>query len=145
MPINDQYFDELKEGENPVLAHKAKQAGIMFGARNGEAFQEVSFKPVYNSLLEDSYGLLNGAEINLFEGKVRHYDGRDKWVLQELNLLGIKSLAGADAMFSPLSYDIKVGYRELFEPSRVKTAGLWCWKPAWGRAMHWESILCYMQ
>ena len=73
-----QYFDELKEGENPVLAHKAKQAGIMFGARNGEAFQEVSFKPVYNSLLEDSYGLLNGAEINLFEGKVRHYDARDK-------------------------------------------------------------------
>lgn len=118
-----QYFDELKEGENPVLAHKAKQAGITFGARNGEAFQEVSFKPVYNSLLEDSYGLLNGAEINLFEGKVRHYDARDKWVLQELNLLGIKSLAGADAMFSPLSYDIKVGYRELFDAKSDEDSG----------------------
>lgn len=118
-----QYFDELKEGENPVLAHKAKQAGIMFGARNGEAFQEVSFKPVYNSLLEDSYGLLNGAEINLFAGKVRHYDARDKWGLQEFDLLGIKSLAGADAMFQPLSYDIKVGYRELFDAKSGEDSG----------------------
>ena len=118
-----QYFDELKEGENPVLAHKARQGGAVFGARNGEVFQEISFKPVYNSLLEDSYGLLNGAEINLFEGKIRHYDSRDKLVLQELNLLGIKSLAGADAMFAPLSYDIKAGYRELFDAKKGKDSG----------------------
>ncbi len=118
-----QYFDELKEGENPVEAHKAKQVGTIFGDRNGETFQEIDFKPVYNSLLDDSYGLLFGAEINLLEGKVRHYDSRDKWVLQELNLLSIKSLAGADAMFAPLSYDIKFGYRELFDARAGEDSG----------------------
>lgn len=118
-----QYFDELKEGENPVDAHKAKQVALTFGNRNGESFQEISFKPVYNSLLDDSYGLLFGAEINLLDGKIRHYDSRNKWVLNELNLLSIKSLAGADAMFAPLSYDIKFGYRELFDAKTGEDSG----------------------
>lgn len=118
-----QYFDELKEGENPVDAHKAKQVALTFGNRNGESFQEISFKPVYNSLLDDSYGLLFGAEINLLDGKIRHYDSRNKWVLNELNLLSIKSLAGADAMFAPLSYDIKFGYRELFDAKTGDDSG----------------------
>ncbi len=119
-----QYFDDLKEGENPVLAHKAWQAGVLFGSRNGEMFQELGLKPLYNSLLDDSYGLLNGAEINMFEGKVRHYDARDKLVLQEFNLLEIKSLAGVDAMFMPLSYDIKAGYRELFNAKSGEDSGV---------------------
>lgn len=118
-----QYFDELKDGENPVDAHKAKQVAMAVGSRNGENFQEISFKPVYNSLLDDSYGLLFGAEINLLDGKLRHYDARDKWVLQEFNLLSIKSLAGADAMFAPLSYDIKFGYRELFDARTGEDSG----------------------
>ena len=118
-----QYFDELKEGENPVEAHKAKQVGAILGYRNGEGFQEIGFKPVYTSLLDDSYGLLKGAEINLLDGKIRHYDSRNKWELSEFNFLSIKSLAGADAMFAPLSYDIKFGYRELFDAKTGDDSG----------------------
>ena len=118
-----QYFDELKEGENPVEAHKAKQVGAILGYRNGDGFQEIGFKPVYTSLLDDSYGLLKGAEINLLDGKIRHYDSRNKWELSEFNLLSIKSLAGADAMFAPLSYDIKFGYRELFDAKTGDDSG----------------------
>ena len=118
-----QYFDELKEGENPVEAHRAKQVGAILGYRNGDGFQEIGFKPVYTSLLDDSYGLLKGAEINLLDGKIRHYDSRNKWELSEFNLLSIKSLAGADAMFAPLSYDIKFGYRELFDAKTGDDSG----------------------
>ncbi len=118
-----QYFDELKAGENPVEAHKAKQVGAILGYRNGEGFQEIGFKPVYTSLLDDSYGLLKGAEINLLDGKIRHYDSRNKWEISEFNLLSIKSLAGADAMFAPLSYDIKFGYRELFDAKTGDDSG----------------------
>ena len=118
-----QYFDELKQGENPVEAHKAKQVGAILGYRNGEGFQEIGFKPVYTSLLDDSYGLLKGAEINLLDGKIRHYDSRNKWEVSEFNLLSIKSLAGADAMFAPLSYDIKFGYRELFDAKTGDDSG----------------------
>lgn len=115
-----QYFDELKDGENPIKSHKNRQFGFGVGFRNGEAFQEISFKPLYNSLMEDSYGLLKGAEINLFDTKIRHYDNHDKYVLDELNLLKIRSLSGVDVMFSPFSYDIKLGIERVFETEKGK-------------------------
>ena len=121
-----QYFDELKEGKNPVKAHKAKQAGINFGAKNGKMFQELAFKPVYNSLMDDSFGLLKGAEINMLHTKIRHYDAQNKYVLQDVNLLHVKSLSGVDAMFSPFSFEIDVAVRRQFNPKTQKdyTAGV---------------------
>ncbi len=115
-----QYFDELKEGKNPVEAHKARQFGMNFGNRNGSAFQEVSFKPVYSSLLDDSYGLLKGAEINMVDMAFRHYDIKDKYVFDDLNLLHVKSLSGVDVMFSPFSFEIDIAIRRLFNPKTTK-------------------------
>ena len=112
---NKLFFEELKDGENPIKAHEPNQLSLSVGFRNGEAFEEIGFKPLYNSLMDNSYGLLKGAEINLFEGKLRHYDNDDKYVLDEFNLLGIRSLSGANEMFSPFSYDIKFGYKEVFD------------------------------
>lgn len=113
-----QYFDELKEGENPVLAHKAGQVGVMFGARNGDIFQEVSIKPAYTSLTDDSFGLLRGAEINMMATKFRYYDEQNKLLLDEFNLLNIKSLASSDIMFSPLSYEIDAAIRRIFDAKK---------------------------
>ena len=115
-----QYFDELKEGKNPAQAHEAKQAGLLFGARNGGAFQEIVFKPVYNSLMEDSYGLLKGAEINMMETRIRHYDRQNKYVLEQLRMLHVKSLSGCDVMFKPISFEIDVGINRLFNPKTEK-------------------------
>lgn len=120
---NTQYFEELKEGENPLYTHKSKNVGISFGAKNGEMFQEIVYKPSYNSLMEDSYGMLKGAEINLFETKIRHYDDKDKYVLDEFNLLSIKSLSGVDVMFKPLSYDIGLKYKEMYNPKNDESTG----------------------
>lgn len=110
-----QYFDELKTGQNPVEAHEAMQAGAMVGVKNGEAFQALSFKPVYNSLTEDSYGLLKGAEINMMSGEIRHYDRQKKYVLERLDVMQIKSFSGRDVMFSPLSFEINMGLDRLFD------------------------------
>lgn len=110
-----QYFDELKEGHNPVEAHEAKQVGVLFGVRNGQAFQEIDFKPVYNSLTDDSYGLLKGAEINMLDAKIRHYDNQNKYVLHKLDLLRIKSLSGRDMMFKPFSFEINAAVSRLFD------------------------------
>ena len=120
---NKQFFEELKEGENPILAHQAGQVSLGLGFRNGDAFQEIGFKPLYNTLMDNSYGLLKGAEINFLDAKVRHYDRDDKYVLNELNLIGIRSLSKANDMFSPFSYDIKVGYKELFDATKDDDSG----------------------
>ncbi len=115
-----QYFDELKEGKNPVEAHEAKQMGMSFGARNGKSFQEIEFKPVYNSLMDDSYGLLKGAEINMLDAKIRHYDRKNKYVLHRLDLLKVKSLSGRDMMFKPFSFEMNVAVERLFDAKTEK-------------------------
>ena len=120
---NELYFEELKEGENPLYTHKSRSVGINFGAKNGEVFQEISYKPVYNTLMEDSYGLLKGSAINFFETRVRHYDNNDKYVLDEFNLFSIKSMSGADVMFKPLSYDIELKYKEVYNPKNGDQTG----------------------
>lgn len=120
---NKLFFEELKDGENPIKAHEPKQLSLSIGFRNGEAFEEIGCKPLYNSLMDNSYGLLKGAEINLFEGKLRHYDKDDKYVLDEFNLLGIRSLSGTNEMFSPFSYDIKFGYKEVFDAKKDEDSG----------------------
>jgi hypothetical protein len=40
--------------------------------------------------------------------------------LDELNLLKIRSLSGVDVMFSPFSYDIKLGIERVFETEKGK-------------------------
>ncbi|MBR5598816.1 MAG: DUF4105 domain-containing protein [Alphaproteobacteria bacterium] len=113
---NTLYFDDLEVGENPIKSHGQNGIGVVFGARNGSAFQEISYKPAYTSLMESSYGLLKGAEINLLETKIRHYDSKNKYVLDELNVMSIKSINGKDVMFNPFSYDIGFGLKEKFNP-----------------------------
>lgn len=117
---NNLYFEDLKTGENPIFSHKENGASILFGTRNGTSFQEFSIKPVYNDLLEQSYGMLSGAEINFLETKFRHYDNNNKFQLNELNILSIKSLSGANLMFQPFSYDINIKLKEMFDPKTTK-------------------------
>lgn len=121
-----QYFNELKEGKNPVYAHQFRQVGFNIGHRNSHFFQELGFKPVYTSLMDDSYGLLKGAEINMFDVKLRHYDEKNNYVLHDLDLLHVKSLSGVDVMFSPFSFEITAAVKRLFNPKNQKdyTAGV---------------------
>jgi hypothetical protein len=117
---NNLYFEELKTGENPIFSHNEHGASILFGSKNGTSFQEISLKPAYTDLLEHSYGLLKGAEINLLETKLRHYDAKNQYTLNELNILSIKSLSGSNIMFHPISYDIHFGLKEVFNPKTTK-------------------------
>ena len=112
------YFEELKEGENPIYAHKQREFGVAYGSDNNNGFYELSFKPLYNSLLSDSYGLLKGAEINMLDMSFRYYHDDNKLKLDKVDLLKIRSLAVDDIMFSPYSYDLRVGYEQKREDNK---------------------------
>ncbi len=112
------YFEELKEGENPIYAHKQKEFGVAYGSDNNNGFYELSFKPLYNSLLSDSYGLLKGAEINMLDMSFRYYHDDNKLKFDKVDLLKIRSLAVDDIMFSPYSYDLKFGYEQKREDNK---------------------------
>lgn len=111
---------ELEDGKNPLFSHRSMRAEAGIGFRNGEAFQEVSYRPAYHSLSDDNYGFLRGAEINFLNTKLRHYDNSDKTVLQQFDLVGIKSLSPVDAMFKPVSYMINADVKREMNPRTEK-------------------------
>lgn len=99
-------MSENPEGRSPLEAHEAMRAVFGVGSRNGEAFQEIAYRPAYQSLTDNDYGLLPGAEINFLNSRWRHYDRTHKTVLNEFNIVGIRSLSPADSLFQPVSFGI---------------------------------------
>lgn len=111
-----EYFKELDEGKNPVESHESMRASVGIGTSNGRGFQEVSYRPAYNSLTDDNFGLLSGSEINFLNISARHYDNDDKYVLQSFDIVGIKSLFPMSDLFSPYSYNIQAGINREMNP-----------------------------
>ncbi len=109
-------FKPLTDGEEPMDAHESKRLVVGAGVRNGQAFQEIQLRPAYHSLTDNGYGLLNGAEINFLNLKMRHYDNDNKYVLQDFDILGIKSLSPVNDMFMPYSYNIQWGINREMNP-----------------------------
>ncbi len=104
------------ETVSPLRSHEAMRATFGIGSRNGKIFQEISYRPAYHSLTDASDGLATGAEINFFNLKLRHYDHADKTVLDRLDILGIRSLAPADELFSPRSFTIALNISRENDP-----------------------------
>lgn len=107
---------ELQMGNSPLETHESMRFTAGGGFRNGEAFQEISYRPAYHSLTDDNHGFLRGAEINFLNTTLRHYDDQNKTVLQRLDLVGIKSFSPIDEMFSPMSYVINADIAREFNP-----------------------------
>ena len=113
-------FAELETANSPLDSHEPKRVVIGAGVRNGESFQQVSFRPAYHSLTDNTYGFLRGAEINFLNLTTRHYDSSDSYVLQDFDVLGIKSFSPMNEMFQPLSYNIQFGINREINPDSGK-------------------------
>lgn len=113
-------IDELKDGKPPYQAHESMRATLGAGVRNGEGFQELSYRPAYHSLTDDNYGFLRGAEINFLNTTLRHYDNSDKYLLQKFELLGIRSVSPIDRMFTPVSFQILADVNRELNPQTEK-------------------------
>ena len=109
-------IEDMKEGKPPVLAHESMRAVAGFGVRNGKIFEEISFRPAYQSLTDNDFGLPFGSEINFLETSLRHYDRDNKFVLQKFDLLTIRSLSPISQMFHPFSFQIKADVSRVENP-----------------------------
>ncbi len=114
---------ELKiEKENPLTAHDSAFVSLALGWQNGQPYQEFRWRPAYHELTDPAAGLLAGAEINFLDTRVRHYSNKHKTVLQNLTLVGIRSLAPFNRLFQPLSWEIQTDVSRLSD-TRSKKEG----------------------
>ena len=113
-------IEDLKEGKSPLLAHESMRAVVGGGVRNGESFEEIAYRPAYQSLTDNTFGLPKGAEINFLETSFRHYDEQDKTVLHNFDLLTIRSISPIDEMFRPISFQIKANVERWQNPKNER-------------------------
>ena len=111
-----QKFDELKEGQNPVLSHDSMMVSLGVGVQNGDVFEQLSFRPAYHLVTDRGYGFLSGAEIDFLDVSFRHYDKHDKYVLDKLNVLQLSSFSPIDAVFQAMSYRIGLDVSRQINP-----------------------------
>ena len=108
------------KGQEPFAAHDAMRMTLGAGVYNGQAFQELAYRPAYHSLTDNNYGFLRGAEINFLNTTLRHYDQDDKYILQKFELLGIRSVAPIDKLFKPISFQILADVSREMKPDDEK-------------------------
>ena len=101
---------ELKEPKVPVEpegGHGAARLSMAVGAKAGDAFLSVSLRPANHAITDPDAGYLPGAAITFMEAEARYYLDQRKFALQELNLVGIDSVAPRDEFFKPVSWTAK--------------------------------------
>lgn len=108
-----QKFNNAIKGENPADAHDSALISFGIGQRNGHAFQQLSFKPAYHDLTDRNYGFLPGSAIDFMNVSVRHYDHKDRYVLQNLEILKLSSLSPITDIFKSPSYQIDVNIQRI--------------------------------
>lgn len=107
-------------GENPYLSHDSMQISVAYGSYNKQTYEEFSVRPAYTALTDSSFGLVKGAQTEVFDSRWRYYNQKHRFVLQSFTPLKIKSLVPADRVFSPLSYSTDLSVKRELNPKNEK-------------------------
>jgi hypothetical protein len=93
----------------PDQGHDSSRIGFAVGSKGGSPFQEISYRPVYHSLLDNGKGYREGAQIIFADTAFRYYSQDNKLKLESLDLINIVSLAPRDLFFKPISWMVSTG------------------------------------
>ncbi|HIP51515.1 MAG TPA: DUF4105 domain-containing protein [Campylobacterales bacterium] len=100
---------EIVKPESPKEGHYSTKATIGYGTNH--AF-EGRIKIAYHDIYDNDHGYIPGAYINFFDTAIEYKD--NKLQLEELNVLDIKSYALQDNIFKPISWQVALGAKRIF-------------------------------
>jgi hypothetical protein len=90
----------------PDQGHGSARLAAGVGARDGRLFQFLQARPAYHDLLDAENGYLRGAQIDFLDLALRHYDGDAGVTLDQLTLVGIRSLSPRNHLIKPISWQL---------------------------------------
>lgn len=97
----------------PEKGHLTRRAGLGFGWRQDEFFEEFNLRAAYHDLLDPETGYSPYSQIEFLGAKLRHYEKHDEFRLERFTILDILSLAPMDRLFQRLSWKVHVGWETL--------------------------------
>ena len=115
-------FPIQPSGGSPEQGHETSRAGIGFGWRQNELFEEVNVRLAYHDLLDPEAGYTPNAQIELLGLAIRRYERRDQVRLERVTFANVLSLSPVDRLsFSP-SWKVSAGLQTV----RQERAGVSC-------------------
>ena len=100
---------EIKKPSEPIDGHYSSKT--TFSYTNNNSFKARA-KISYHDIYDNDYGYISGAYINFFDTAIEYKN--NKLTFDEINLLEIKSYAIQDAIFSPISWEVALGGKRIF-------------------------------
>src|SRR5690606_14204510 len=92
----------------PEDGHESRTWQLALGSLDGRDFAEYGLRMAYHDLNDNLDGFPLGAQIEIFQRKLRHYEN-NRWQLQRLDLANIRSLTPRNALLQPLSWQVGGG------------------------------------
>jgi hypothetical protein len=92
----------------PQKSHQSRRLALTAGREADRNYTQLDLRLGYHSLLDNSYGFLKGAQINMANTAIRHYEGGGL-KLERLNLADVFSLTKKDQFFDALSWRVYGG------------------------------------
>ena len=99
---------EIDTPTPPEEGHESRTWQLAVGSQEHRAFAEYGLRMAYHDLNDNLSGFPLGAQIELGKLRVRQYEG-NHWQLEELALVGIRSLTPRNRLLKPLSWQVSAG------------------------------------
>ncbi len=103
----------------PDQGHGSARLALGLGTRDGRFFQFLRLRPVYHDDLDPSGGYVPGAGIEFMDVELRHYREGAAVTLDQVTVVGIRSMAPKNELIRPVSWKLKFG----LERMRVEASG----------------------
>jgi hypothetical protein len=94
----------------PKRGHDSTKFTLSY-AKNKELSTRI--KIAYHDIYDNESGYISGAYINFLDSAIGYH--HNKFFLEEINLLDIRSYAIQDAIFKPISWQVATGARRIFD------------------------------
>lgn len=92
----------------PEDGHESRTWQLALGSQDDRAFAEYGLRMAYHDLNDNLAGFPLGAQIELGKLRIRQYEG-NHWQLEELGLVGIRSLTPRSQLLKPWSWQVAAG------------------------------------
>lgn len=104
-----QVKEKVIQPNSPLEGHHSTKAS--FSLTNNKEFKG-RIKVAYHDIYDNDTGFIPGAYINFFDTAIEYKNKQLK--LDEVNLLDIRSYALQDAIFKPISWQVSLGAKRIF-------------------------------
>jgi len=100
---------KIEKPHSPLEGHYSSKTSFSYG-KNQEF--KARTKIAYHDIYDNDTGYISGAYINFFDTAIHYKDS--KLTLDEINVLDIRSYAVQDTLFKPISWQVSLGGKRIF-------------------------------